>query len=81
MAVTGTHALVLAVCTDGTSSASASASLARVRSAPDCVVSLDKADCVVSLDVVSKLGTPAVAVAVVAMSGSSGGLNCTLGTP
>ena len=44
-----------------------------------CVLSPDRANCVVSLDVVSWLGTAAVAVAVVAVSGSSGGLNCTLG--
>ena len=46
---------------------SASAGLTRVRSGTDCVV---------SLDVVSWLG--AAAVAVVTVSGSSGGLNCTL---
>ena len=42
-----------------------------------CVLSLDKVDCVVSLDVVSWLGTAAVAVN--AVSGSSGGLIRTLG--
>ena len=47
--------------------------------AADCVLSLDNLDGVVSLDVVSWLGTAAVAVAVVAVSGSSGGLIRTLG--
>ena len=40
MAVTGTEPVVLVLCTGGTPPASASASLARVRSATDCVVSL-----------------------------------------
>ena len=63
MAVTGTETVVLVLCTGGAPSASASASLTRVRSASDCVVSLDKADSVVSHDVV----------------GSSCGLECALG--
>ena len=37
------------------------------------------ADCVVSLDVVSWLGTADVTVAVVGVSGPSGGLKCPLG--
>ena len=68
MAVTGTETVVLVLCTSGAPSASASAGLTRVRSATDCVV---------SFDVVSWLRT--VADAVVAVSGSSGGLLLALG--
>ena len=68
MAVTGTETVVLVLCTSGAPSASASAGLTRIRSATDCGV---------SLDVVSGLGTAAVAV--IAVSGSSGGLLPTLG--
>ena len=63
MAVTGTETAVLVLCTGGAPSTSASAGLTRVRSVTDCVV---------SLAVVSWLGTAAVAV--FAVSGSSGGL-------
>ena len=69
MAVTGTETAVLVLCTGGAPSACSSAGLTRVRSATDCVV---------SLDVISWLGT-VVAVAVVAVPGSSGRLACTLG--
>ena len=65
MAVTGTETVVLVHCTSGAPTASASAGLTRVRSVTDC------------LDVVPWLGTAAVAV--VAASGSSGGLKCALG--
>ena len=70
MAVTGTETVARVLCTSDAPSASASAGLTRVRSA---------ADCVVSLDVVSWLGTADVTVAVVAVSGPPGGLKCPLG--
>ena len=67
VAVPGTETAVLVLCcTSGAHSASVYAGLTRVRSATDCVV---------SLDVVSWLG----AAAVVAVSGSSGRLKCSFG--
>ena len=68
VAVTGTVGVVLVLCTGGASSASDSGNLTRVRSATDCVV---------VPGVVSWLG--AAGAVVVAVSGSSGGLTCTLG--
>ena len=41
VAVTGTETVARVLCTSGATSASASAGLTRVRSAADCVVSLD----------------------------------------
>ena len=67
VAVTGTETAVMFLCTGGAPSASVSAGLTRALSATDCVV---------SLDVDSWLGAAAT---VVAVSGSSGRLNCPLG--